>query len=147
MICRMDADKLVAYNSKVPKPARQSDLFQYCFRGVFAFEMIHTGYGFPLDFNITAADTMNGQKLGWALGSILYEINTLPWEFKGKFKGKTDEKYTSLGMSNLFSRKEADGSQSFVVFAVVVSVAMAAFSSMIATRRRRSYESIPNDHE
>ena len=34
-----------------------------------------------MEDNITATHIVNGQKIGWALGSMLYEINTLPWKY------------------------------------------------------------------
>jgi Golgi nucleoside diphosphatase len=92
MICSMDATKLRLYNSVLKSPVdHDHELFQYCFRSVFAFEMLHTGYGFPLDFSVVAGDVVNGQKLGWALGSTLYEINTMPWEFGPDLKIKEFE--------------------------------------------------------
>jgi Golgi nucleoside diphosphatase len=92
MICSMDATQLRLYNSVLQSPVdHDHELFQYCFRSVFAFEMLHTGYGFPLDFSIVAGDVVNGQKLGWALGSTLYEINTMPWEFGPNMKIKEFE--------------------------------------------------------
>lgn len=37
------------------------------------------GYGFHRDDTLTVIDQINGNKVGWALGAILYEINELPW--------------------------------------------------------------------
>lgn len=34
-----------------------------------------------MDDYITATNVVAGQKVGWALGSMLYEINTLPWKY------------------------------------------------------------------
>ena len=34
-----------------------------------------------MDDNITATNVVAGQKVGWALGSMLYEINTIPWRY------------------------------------------------------------------
>jgi hypothetical protein len=92
LICNMDKDTLQKYNNRLPNPVDDDDLYQYCFRATLTFEMLHTGYGFPLDYEIESAYVVNGQKLGWALGSTLYEINTLPWEFGGAFQVKSDKK-------------------------------------------------------
>ncbi len=55
---------------------------------------------------ITAKDVVNGHKVGWALGSMLYEINTLPWTYIPKkdvaaynayFHGKKDFLFNFLG--------------------------------------------------
>lgn len=87
-ICEMDLHALKIHNSLlVDSPVKShDDLLQYCFRATLTFEMLYTGYGFPLEYEITSADVVNGQKLGWALGSTLYEINTLPWEFGGGYE-------------------------------------------------------------
>jgi hypothetical protein len=75
----MNKQELVGYNANLSHSVHEPELYQMCFRSIFVFEMLHNGYGFPPDYNITAVDTLSGQKLGWALGSILYEVNTLPW--------------------------------------------------------------------
>ena len=33
---------------------------------------------------VTSKDTINGMKLDWAFGAILYEINALPYEYVGE---------------------------------------------------------------
>lgn len=43
--------------------------------------MLRNGWEFGDDYELTAVDVINGQKMGWALGCMLYEINTLPWDF------------------------------------------------------------------
>jgi GDA1/CD39 (nucleoside phosphatase) family len=84
-ICEMNYDTLMVYNQKRAKPLSDpNDIIQFCFRAAFVSEFLVHGLGFPLDYNITAIDVIDGQKLGWALGSILYEINTLPWRFDHK---------------------------------------------------------------
>jgi hypothetical protein len=40
------------------------------------------GYGFKHNSTITVLDEVNGNKVGWPLGAILYEINSLPWELE-----------------------------------------------------------------
>jgi len=45
--------------------------------------MLTTGYGFHLEDYITTASVIAGQKVGWPLGSVLYEINNLPWTYEG----------------------------------------------------------------
>ena len=34
-----------------------------------------------MEDNITAMNVVMGQKVGWSLGSMLYEINILPWKY------------------------------------------------------------------
>ena len=36
-----------------------------------------------LALQISSRDTINGMKLGWAFGAMLYEINALPFTFTG----------------------------------------------------------------
>jgi hypothetical protein len=71
---------------------KDDDALYMCFRSTYVFELLHTGYGFPLDESITAANVVDGHKIGWALGSMLYEINTLPWIYLPKSEYKEIEK-------------------------------------------------------
>jgi Golgi nucleoside diphosphatase len=54
---------------------------EMCFRSSYAFQLLHNGYGFKMDDFITATNIVGGQKVGWTLGAIMYEINTLPWHY------------------------------------------------------------------
>jgi Golgi nucleoside diphosphatase len=84
-VCELSWEELQRYNKKLSDPIDGPfELAQYCFRSVFVYQTLRNGYGFQDDSNITAVDVLNGRKLTWALGSILYEINTLPWEFHHK---------------------------------------------------------------
>ena len=56
---------------------------RYCFQSAYVHQILRNGYGFHDTDNITATNIINGQKVSWALGSMLYEINTLPWEYIG----------------------------------------------------------------
>ena len=51
--------------------------FSFC-----VFWSISDGYGFKHNSTITVLDQVNGNKVGWPLGAILYEINSLPWELE-----------------------------------------------------------------
>ena len=86
-ICSMSVQQLQEYNIALGKdsPLEQDDsesLLRMCFQTTYAYTLLHHGYGFQLDDHVTAVKTLNGHKVGWALGSMLYEINTLPWEYK-----------------------------------------------------------------
>jgi GDA1/CD39 (nucleoside phosphatase) family len=75
-VCLLDWHSLQKYNKNLTVPISDDyELAQFCFRSVFAYQILRNGYGFADDFKITAVDVLKGQKLGWALGSILYEIN------------------------------------------------------------------------
>jgi len=79
MLCDMSLEELILYSHTYELNVPADVLPEYCFRSVFVFEILHDGFGFSLDSNITATNVINGHKVSWALGSILYEINTLPW--------------------------------------------------------------------
>ncbi len=85
-ICDMTYPELQKYNNKRAKPLAVTDLLQCCFQATLAAAMMIEGVRFPLNKTVTAIDVINGQKLGWPLGSMLYEINTLPWKFGGKLE-------------------------------------------------------------
>ena len=78
--CSLDRDALVEY-SKGTKVA-DDELDSYCFRSAFVFNLLHIGYGFKMEDTITATKVLSGHKVGWALGAMLYEINTLPWTYR-----------------------------------------------------------------
>lgn len=79
-ICNMSLDELQAYNAQRDSPFDENDdLLKICFRSSYALNMLHEGYGFSLDDSVIATNVIHGHKVGWALGSMLYEINTLPW--------------------------------------------------------------------
>jgi hypothetical protein len=40
------------------------------------------GYGFKRDAKLQVTNTLGGHKLGWVLGAMLYEINSLPWVYE-----------------------------------------------------------------
>lgn len=102
-VCDMNWIDIKSYNANLTDPITDDlELAQYCFRSTFVHQILRNGYGFKDDYKITAVDVLDGQKLGWALGSILYEINTLPWEFHPKLmvKGpKKKSKWSLLGSS------------------------------------------------
>jgi hypothetical protein len=83
-----DDDKVAKKNSKGDKVIslhKEAMVAEVCFLSAFAFAMLHHGHGFDLDRNFTAVDTMDygGATLsvGWQLGAILYEVNTLPYTY------------------------------------------------------------------
>jgi len=86
VLCSMDHHELNQFNGG---RLDDSHALKMCFRSTFALEML-LGFGLQMDDNITAANVINGQKIGWALGSMLYEINTLPWKYAPK---KWHQKY------------------------------------------------------
>lgn len=88
-ICSFSLKELTLYNDQFTSPTSDSDeLTAMCFRATLVATLLIDGFGFPETYHVTAADVVNGQKVGWALGSMLYEINTLPWVFNKKYLHK-----------------------------------------------------------
>jgi hypothetical protein len=79
-VCGMNWTELVAFNDGRKK--HNETLQNYCFLTTYAYSMLTTGYGFHLEDHITTATVIGGHKVGWPLGSTLYEINTLKWSYK-----------------------------------------------------------------
>lgn len=105
-----------------PPDADPSD----CFRGVYAYELLRSGYGFAPTQRVRAVRVVAGQHVGWALGAMLYEINTLPWHYE-------EERETN-----------------FVAIIVVAMCAFLALWCVIAEREqrlRRWYQPIKNVEE
>ena len=87
MICKMTMDNIRSYydmNSFATDENHQEfleNLPNFCFLISYIVVLLQDGYHFPSDQKIMIIDQYNGNKVGWALGAILYEINELPWEF------------------------------------------------------------------
>eukprot|EP00614_Pseudopedinella_elastica_P000720 CAMPEP_0172594030 /NCGR_PEP_ID=MMETSP1068-20121228/13289_1 /TAXON_ID=35684 /ORGANISM="Pseudopedinella elastica, Strain CCMP716" /LENGTH=364 /DNA_ID=CAMNT_0013391801 /DNA_START=1082 /DNA_END=2172 /DNA_ORIENTATION=+ len=71
--------------------AKWEEVKEACFLGAFSFALLYHGHSFDERRTFTAVETMQYQnppqspttlKVGWQLGAILYEINTLPWTYK-----------------------------------------------------------------
>jgi len=111
-VCGLTWQELKEYNENLQDPiSDEYELAQYCFRSVFAYQILRNGYGFKDESRITAVDVLNGQKLGWALGSMLYEINTLPWEFHPKLKVKGPKNHSEwffLGLPSTIDKIVGD---------------------------------------
>jgi GDA1/CD39 (nucleoside phosphatase) family len=78
-VCSLSWEDLKKYNAELKNGGSVDDLYtlaQMCFRSVFVYQLLSNGWGFGDNYIITVADVINGQKMGWALGCMLYEINT-----------------------------------------------------------------------
>jgi hypothetical protein len=76
-VCKLNWEELKEYNSNLASPIdEEAVLAQFCFRSMFVYQMLRNGWEFGDDYELTAVDVINGQKMGWALGCMLYEINT-----------------------------------------------------------------------
>jgi hypothetical protein len=79
--CSLSKEELLKFNDG---RIDESIVEDFCFHSAFIFQVLHNGYGFKMDDYITATNVVNGQKVGWALGSMLYEINTQPWVIENR---------------------------------------------------------------
>lgn len=75
----MNRDELVSFHDGVDDA--NANLDGQCFRATYVFQLLHNGFGFQMTDSIRAVKVVNGHKVGWALGAMLYEINTLPWSY------------------------------------------------------------------
>lgn len=132
--CSLSHQELLMFNDG---RIDESEVIDYCFHSAFAFQVLHNGYGFGLDDYITATNVVNGQKVGWALGAMMYEINTFPWKIV-----TTQSKGGHGGTGS---------SRAILVFFLLTAVAM--FISILfvfhrhGTRGRRSeYQPITGKH-
>jgi hypothetical protein len=153
-ICEMHFDELTKYNSKIAHPVHDDELHQMCFRSIFVYEMFTTGYEFPEDYEITAVDTLDNQKLGWSLGSILYEVNSLPWDVArtvqvaqvkhaGKDKNKTEASVAAMAM-NPWNHGSGISMSESTVLLVAVLVALVSMLAVFRRRRGQGYREIPS---
>lgn len=85
-VCSMSFAEVNAYAVRFNitiADAKMSDMMPYfCFLAVYPLVLIKEGYGFPDHGRLTVVDDVNGNKAGWALGAIMHEINSLPWELR-----------------------------------------------------------------
>lgn len=146
-ICSFSMGELIGFNAIKASPIKDPKaLMEMCFRASFVASFLVDGAGFPRDYKVTAMDVINGQKVGWALGSMLYEINTLPWEFTDrsikkaeKLSPKHDQQTSLLGaqiMRNGLSGGGDNGSGNFEFIAGLVVLAIACIGMMGAFNRR-----------
>jgi len=143
-ICSMSFMELQFYNKQLPSHWQNDDLLQACFRAIFVSVYLTEGVGFPLDHSITAVDVINGQKVGWALGSTLYEINTLPWEFGGKIREKVGVKRSAekqkLLSASIFGDGDDSSAADYAARLPLVAL-LAAIVAVTAVARRRAFRS------
>jgi GDA1/CD39 (nucleoside phosphatase) family len=139
--------QLIGFNARTGTPIKDpKELIEMCFRAAFVTSFLVDGVGFPKHYEVTAMDVINGQKVGWALGSMLYEINTLPWEFRKHSASKVLEKQSKHSRSAslmLFDQtarlRGGEGDFEFVagllLFAVMCIGLMSGFKHFLFHRR------------
>ncbi|CAM9215479.1 unnamed protein product [Hapterophycus canaliculatus] len=81
-VCGLSHEELTSYNfgrRKYQKNVKY--LPKYCFMSSYITTLLRDGFGFPEEETIHFVDEVGGYKVDWALGSMLYEINALPWSY------------------------------------------------------------------
>jgi hypothetical protein len=97
--------------------------------------LLHNGFGFQMTDSIRAVGVLNGHKVGWALGAMLYEINTLPWSYSRPDNNlKAQAKSLQMQWNTLFIVATV-----FAMFAVLLS--------MFLFRRRRIVDHSGGNYE
>jgi len=85
-ICSMSFQDVTQYFDQrglVDADSKLQEMLPYfCFLSSYAYVLLVDGYGFHKNSTLTVLDQVNGNKVGWPLGAILYEINSLPWELE-----------------------------------------------------------------
>ena len=126
-VCSMSREELVEYNQG---KVEEDELDSYCFRSIYAFQLLRNGYGFQMDDTIRATRVLNGHKVGWALGAMLYEINSMPWHYMQDQEIDT----SAPGMIPEISHHEFHGD---ITFFVMSTVALFAALVFVVGRRRK----------
>jgi GDA1/CD39 (nucleoside phosphatase) family len=92
-VCSLSHQELIEFIAGVDigdNDDGSAELDSYCFRSAYAYHLLHRGYGFTHNDTVRATRVIEGQKVGWALGAMLYEINAMPWTYN------TDDKNFSI---------------------------------------------------
>lgn len=86
MVCSLSYPEVVLYSQQTflgTTDEKLSLLVPYfCFMSAYTLVLLEDGFGFTPNHTLTVLDEVNGNKVGWALGAILYEINTLPYDLE-----------------------------------------------------------------
>ncbi|CAN0290468.1 unnamed protein product, partial [Phaeothamnion confervicola] len=91
-ICKLSMSGLQAWNAALPESRENAEfLTSYCFLAAYVVTLVHDGYGFSMDDKFVFVNKINDYKVDWALGSMLYEINALPWRYVGPGAGKVND--------------------------------------------------------
>lgn len=134
--CSLSKEETIAFNDG---RIGEDEVESYCFRSVYALELLQ-GYGFREEDHISAASVVEGHKLGWAIGAMLYEINTLPWRYD-----KPEVSTTS------YDDDRYDGGFNILKWELVSVFLLVLFAVVLYRRRQRTpmhdYESVKEVQE
>ncbi|KAL3942559.1 MAG: hypothetical protein SGBAC_003269 [Bacillariaceae sp.] len=132
-ICDISREDAVVYSKKIG--ATTETVEDLCFRSAYAYNLLAEGYKFRSDEYITATDVIGGLKVGWSLGAMLYEINTLPW--------KIDDSNPNFNVAT----GEKHGNVNTMLFSVMALVGLAIMCTCRRQNKRKDYEPLKADTE
>ena len=134
-VCEMTMPELVEFNKKTGQ-AEANEIDDICFRSAYAFNMLRHGYRFGMNEYITATNVVNGQKIGWALGAMLYEINTFPWEYVSARQETYDDDASGIAIDGPPPHNFA---KAFFFVALAGIAASIFITFFLKNRRNRQY--------
>lgn len=136
-ICTMGKDELFAFN-KENAGVPDENVEDFCFRSSYVFNVLRNGYGFGMDEHITATDVINGQKVGWPLGAMLYEINTFPWVYRDNDKkSKSKDSFSVAPFDRIGSSADRQTASMFLT-SVILGIAFSLLAIFFV--RKRNFE-------
>lgn len=149
--CALTHDELVTMNRANGNPVDVNDLTSYCLRSAYTFQLLHNGYGFQMNDTIRAIQLIDGQKVGWALGAMLYEINAMPWHYEKK--SNPDRKFLDSYYTDHDHAKHDNFLGTWQAALLVITVfGMIATLALVLVRRERKlrkmygYEMVKDVH-
>jgi apyrase len=107
----------------------------WCFQAGWIATLLHDGYGFDdLGTRILFMDSINGVQLDWTLGSMLYEVNAMPFEIDQPqcTPSQPGALFPSSGSGNLFPGLL--GAQEEEAFADAAATTTASTPRVVAMR-------------
>lgn len=138
-VCNMSKDEVIAYAGSNNKFGDDEDeTLSYCFRSAYAFQLLHNGYGFHRNDTIRATKVINGHKVGWALGAMLYEINTMPW----KYSSSSQPAQIPSSQQHSSSSEQGGGPAWDTVFLMMTGLVMLSGLVLIIGLRRANNDSL-----
>jgi Golgi nucleoside diphosphatase len=146
--CSLNHHDLLEF-TKDNKDIDEGDADSYCFRSVYAFQLLHNGYGFGMEDSIRATKVIDGHKVGWALGAMLYEINTMPWEYNipnGLYRGSSSSSSDTTIVIDVDEWKRRLPSMESLAL-ILIAVGVVVSLVMIFVRRRRRDRSDKQGYE
>jgi len=128
-ICEMSYSELVEFNND---RLDEEDMTKMCFMSTYTFQTFRYGYGFKLDDVVSAVKVVKGQKVGWALGSMLYEINTLPWDI---VRNKEIKAFDAISFTELTTEKTL-----FMFVGIILALCFMGTCCVVMKLKRRPSE-------